>query len=98
MCIRDRSSTYIFFIESNVNDDGTLKEKESPLYAIDVESGKIKKANFPVPLKNPYFVELQALSNGNLLATYCEDKYDVLKQKQFLLPCDKLHALFDQIS
>lgn len=93
-----QSSTYIFFIESNVNDDGTLKEKESPLYAIDVESGKIKKANFPVPLKNPYFVELQALSNGNLLATYCEDKYDVLKQKQFLLPCDKLHALFDQIS
>lgn len=92
-----QSSTYIFFIESNVNDDDTLKEKESPLYAIDVESGRIKAANFPVPLENPYFVGLQALSNGDLLATYCEGKYDVLKQKQFLLPKEKLHRLFDQI-
>ncbi len=93
-----QNSTYIFFIESNVNDDDTLKEKECPLYAIEVDSGKIKAANFPIPLENPYFVGLQALSNGDLLATYCESKYDVLKQKQFLLPKEKLHQLFNQIS
>lgn len=93
-----QNSTYIFFIESNVNDDDTLKEKECPLYAIEVDSGKIKAVSFPIPLENPYFVGLQALSNGDLLATYCEGKYDVLKQKQFLLPKEKLHQLFDQIS
>lgn len=81
-----------------MNDDDTLKEKECPLYAIEVDSGKIKAVSFPIPLENPYFVGLQALSNGDLLATYCEGKYDVLKQKQFLLPKEKLHQLFDQIS
>lgn len=93
-----QNNTYIFFIESNVNDDDTLKEKECPLYAIEVDSGKIKAANFPIPLENPYFVGLQALSNGDLLATYCESKYDPLKQIQFLLPRDKVHTLFHQIS
>ena len=93
-----QSSTYIFFIESNVNDDDTLKEKECPLYAIEVESGKIIAANFPIPLKKPYFVGMRSLSNGDLLVTYCEKEYDPLKQIQFLLPCDKLHALFHQAS
>ncbi len=93
-----QNSTYIFFIESNVKDDDTLKEKECPLYAIEVESGKIIAANFPIPLKKPYFVGMRSLSNGDLLVTYCEKEYDPLKQIQFLLPCDKLHALFHQAS
>jgi len=88
------SDNYIFFIESNVNGDDTIREDASPLYAIETESGKIKAVDFPVPLDNPYFVNFQALSNGDLLATYCEGEYDPLKQVQFLLPGEKVKAMF----
>jgi len=53
--------------------------------------------NFPVPIKNPYFINFQTLSNGDLLATYCEGEYDPLNKKQFILPSEKLYELFDVI-
>ena len=95
---KTKKSPYIFFIENNVNSaDDTIKEKECPLYAIQVASGIIKAVNFPVPIKNPYFVNLIALSNGDLLATYCDDgKYDPVNKKQFLLLIGNLCSFFEK--
>jgi len=90
------SDNYIFFIERNINDDATIKDEACPLYAIEVESGKIKAIDFPVPLETPYHVDFKALSNGDILVTYCDDgKYDPLKLIQFILPSEKLEVLFE---
>jgi len=89
------SSNHIFFIERNYDQDNIKKEKACPLYAIDTTSGKIAALDFPVPLADPYLMELQALSNGDLLATYGgEGVYDYLKQIQYVLPGDTLKAMF----
>ncbi|NLZ45237.1 MAG: hypothetical protein GX896_00935 [Clostridiales bacterium] len=61
--VSEKENPYIFFIEGNVSGDGTIKEKDCPLYAIDVESGVVKAAKFTVPIENPYFIEFQMLSN-----------------------------------
>lgn len=90
--------SYIFFIESNVNYDATIKEKECPFYVINVNNGKIMKFNFTIPLKNPYFVNLQRLSNGDLLTSYCDGQYDPLNMKKFILQKDKLYQLLDALS
>lgn len=88
---------YIYFMESTVNDDDTLKNKEIPLYAIEVATGKLKAMNFPVPLEKPYFYDIQVLSGGDMLVTYCDKTYDPQKLIQYLLPGEEVEALFDAI-
>ena len=78
---------YVFFIESNVNVySGEIEQKDCPLYVIDVQNDKIFAYKFILPLQNPYFVNIQSLSNGAILVTYCDDGvYDPIKIKQFTL-------------
>ena len=87
---------YIFFIESNVNDDATLKEKACPLYSLNTDTGKIQHFKIEIPLENPYSTNFRVLSNGDLLATYCESSYNPQKLKKFILPKEKLGQLLSQ--
>ncbi len=99
------SDKYIYFIKDNVNSDHDMKYKETNLYekakkiylyGINIDNGKISKLNLPVPLENPYFVDVWSLPNNDLLFSYCEDDYDPLKIIQFILPQDKVNSLFDK--
>lgn len=81
------SNKYIFFIESNVNVySGEIKQKDCPIYIINVQKDKIYATKFSIDLKNPYFVGIQSLEDGSLMVTYCDDgEYDPLKIKQYVL-------------
>ena len=81
------TNDYIFFIEGNVNVySGEIEQKDCPLYVIDVQNDKIFAYKFILPLQSPHFVNLQSLSNGAILITYCDDGvYDPIKIKQFML-------------
>ena len=81
------TKNYVFFIESNVNVySGEIEQKDCPLYVIDVKNDKISAYEFVLPIQTPYFVNIQPLSNGTILITYCDDgAYDPIKMKQFTL-------------
>ena len=81
------TKNYVFFIESNVNVySGEIEQKDCPLYVIDVKNDKISAYEFVLPIQTPYFVNIQPLSNGTILITYCDDgAYDLIKMKQFTL-------------
>lgn len=81
------TKNYVFFIESNVNVySGEIEQKDCPLYVIDMKSDKITAYEFVLPIQTPYFVNIQPLSNGTILITYCDDgAYDPIKMKQFTL-------------
>ncbi|MGN0485703.1 MAG: hypothetical protein ACI4GB_00565 [Acutalibacteraceae bacterium] len=78
---------YVYFMESNVNPDtDEAQDKDCPLYIIDIEKDKIFAAEFSVPLKIPYFVGLQSLSDNSLVFSYCENgAYDPVNIRQYLL-------------
>ena len=88
-------NSYIFFIETNVNDDATIKDKACPLYILDVQSGTIKALNFTISLYTPYFVNFKVLLNGDLLFTYCEKQYDPMNQEQFILTNNDLNKIIE---
>ncbi len=88
-------NSYIFFIETNVNDDATIKDKVCPLYILDVQSRTIKAINFTIPLYNPYFVDFRVLLNGDLLFTYCKEQYDPMNQEQFILTNNDLNKILE---
>ena len=81
------TNNYVFFIESNVNVySGEIEQKDCPLYVIDVQNDKIFAFKFNLPIQTPYFVNIQPLSNGTIIITYCDDGvYDPIKIKQFML-------------
>lgn len=90
------TNDYIFFIEGNVNVySGEIEQKDCPLYVIDVQNDKIFAYKFILPLQSPHFVNLQSLSNGAILITYCDDGvYDPIKIKQFTLN-EEMYVNFD---
>ena len=90
------TNDYIFFIEGNVNVySGEIEQKDCPLYVIDVQNDKIFAYKFILPLQSPYFVNLQSLSNGAILITYCDDGvYDPIRIKQFTLN-EEMYVNFD---
>lgn len=89
------SDSMIFFIESNVDSStDTIKEKDIPLYSIDVASDEVSAVDFEVPLKQPYFISLKALSNGDLAFRYCKNGvYDPTNYVQYVLPINEVNAL-----
>ncbi len=88
------SGSKIFFIESNVDDSGNIKDKEIPLYSIDTATGEIIAVNFEVPEKKPYFIRLMSLSNGDLAFQYCPDgEYDQLNFISYVLPINEVNAV-----
>ena len=94
------TNKYIFFIESNVNVySGEIEQNDCPLYIIDIQNDKIYATDFSVPLKDPYFVNIQPLSNESLLITYCDNGvYDPIKIKQFVIDedtvCNEIENLY----
>ena len=94
------SSKYIFFIESNVNVySGEIKQKDCPIYIIDVQNNKIYATKFSIDLKNPYFVGIQSLSNESILVTYCDSGvYNPMDIKHYIIDNEtitvKLSKLF----
>ncbi len=90
------SGSRIFFIESNVDSSGNIKDKEIPLYSIDIETDVITAVNFDVPEENPRFYRFSALSNGDLMFQYCPNgEYDPLNFINYVLPIKKVNALID---
>ena len=80
------SGQYIVFIENNVDvDSAQIKEGDFPLYVLDTENYRLEAGTFSIPLKNPYFVQLHALSNDSIVLSYCEETYDPENVRQFLL-------------
>lgn len=81
------SNKYIFFIESNVNVySGEIKQKDCPIYIIDVQNNKIYATKFSIDLKNPYFVGIQSLSNESILVTYCDSGvYNPMDIKHYII-------------
>ena len=81
------SNKYIFFIESNVNVySGEIKQKDCPIYIIDVQNDKIYATKFSIDLKNPYFVGIQSLSNESILVTYCDaGVYNPMDIKHYII-------------
>lgn len=75
----------IFYIESTVDlYTGEVRKTDCPLYELDAESGKTRKIKFSAPFDKPYFVNIKALLNGEIILTYCPDGiYDPMKQEQF---------------
>lgn len=80
------SDKYILFIESNVDvyTDKT-KDIDCPLYIIDTSSDSIKAVNFKVPVENPYFYSISALSDNTVILSYCSREYDPSEIYQFLI-------------
>lgn len=93
------TNKYIFFIESNVNVySGEIEQNDYPLYIIDIQNDKIYATDFSVPLKDPYFVNIQPLSNESLLITYCDNgAYDPLKIKQFVIDEDTVYNVTENL-
>jgi hypothetical protein len=90
------SGKYVFFIERNVDPNTALTVAgDYPLYVMSVESGEIRALNFPIPLKNPYFVLMKGLSNGDILVSYCENDYDPLKYYEYVIPIAQLEDVLD---
>lgn len=85
---------YIFFIESNV-DVYTAKTKAGnyPLYIIDTSSNSIKAINFKVPVENPYFYDISAISNNSIILSYCEEDYNPLEIHQFLIKNETIETI-----
>ena len=94
------TNKYIFFIENNVNVySGEIEQKNCPLYTVDIQNDKIYANDFSVPLKDPYFVNIQSLSNESMLISYCDNGvYDPLKLKQFVITedivCNEIENLY----
>ena len=84
---------YIFFMEKNVNEDATIKEKDCPLYALNTNTGELVCFKIQIPLEKPYFNYLRILSNGDMLISYCESQYDPVQMKKFILKKNKLDQL-----
>ncbi len=84
---------YIFFIEGNVGNDGTIKDSDCPLFAINTNSHKITSFPLQLPLKSPSFDGLQVLSNGDMLLSYCEGNYNPLDIKKFIVKKDRLEQI-----
>lgn len=93
------TNKYIFFIESNVNVySGEIEQNDCPLYIIDIQNDKIYATDFSVPLKDPYFVNIQPLSNESMLITYCDNgAYDPLKIKQFVIDEDTVYNVTENL-
>ncbi len=87
---------YIFFSESNVdpNTDAVIK-RPCPVYAINTKEEEIKKIEIDIPLNKAYFAQIDSISNGSLMLTYCEDGvYNVQKVFQFELSKDEINRIF----
>ena len=84
---------YIFFMEKNVNEDATIKEKDCPLYALNTNTGELVCFKIQIPLEKSYFNYLRILSNGDMLISYCESQYDPVQMKKFILKKNKLDQL-----
>lgn len=87
------SDKMIYFVKSNVNQDTDIAQnKECPLYALNTDTGIIKIINWEVPLKNPYFTNFKALSNGDLMIAYCEKEYDPVNRQFFIVSKDTIDS------
>lgn len=84
---------YIFFMEKNVNEDATIKEKECPLYVLNTNTGEVVYFKIQTSLEKPYFNYLRILSNGDMLISYCESQYDPMQMKKFILKKEKMNQL-----
>ncbi len=87
---------YIFFSESNVDPNTAAVIKEPcPVYAINTKEEKIRKIEIDIPLNKAYFAQLDSLSDGSLMLTYCEDGvYNVQKVFQFELSKEEINRIF----
>ncbi len=81
---------YLYFIEKNINDDDTLKNKECPLYILDTASGKLNAVYLSIPLEKPYFVNLDVLSTDEILLVYCEEKHNPMGLNSFIINTSEL--------
>ncbi len=81
---------YLFFIESTVNPDATVKEKACPLYALNTATGEVTSFLLQLPLESPYFYDLQVLSDGDIVLSYCEGVYNPLKLYKFFVEKETL--------
>jgi hypothetical protein len=86
------NNEYLYFIESNVNYDATLKQKECPLFVLNTLTGEIKALIINVSIDSPYFVSFDRLSSGELLFVYCEKIYDPMKMKHFISSEEELFS------
>lgn len=79
------SGDKIYYIESTVDQNtGEVVKTDCPLYEIDTQNGFMREIVFENPLDKPYFYEVKALDNGEVILTYCPDgTYDPLKMYQY---------------
>ncbi len=77
----------IYFIESNVDVyTGELKAGDFPLYCLDTGADELRSYDVKLPLEQPYFVGIKALTGGDVLLSYCPNGYyDPMDTVQFLI-------------
>lgn len=76
---------YIFYVENT-----------NSLNIIDTGNGKVQKTKLDLQLNNPYFVGIKALSNGEIVLTYCDNgSYDPLKKEQFIFKSEESCAVLN---
>ena len=83
---------YIYFIESTVNQSNDKVTKtDTCFYVIDYSNDKIYSFNFSTGLTLPYFYGVKALSDNSIILSYCEEKYDPLEMKNYLISDDAVN-------
>lgn len=86
---------YILFIENNVDVyTDKIKLTECLLYIIDTTSDSIKAISLNIPLENPYFVEISALSNDSVVLSYCDNEYNPIYIYQFEIENKSVENVF----
>lgn len=91
--LRRDDNAYIIFMESTVNDDATIKDKECPLYIINTKTDKTVSFSIQTMLEKPYSTDMRLVADGDLVFSFCEGVYDPLLNKKFILTKEKLQQL-----
>ncbi len=91
--LKKNNNAYIILMESTVNDDATIKDKECPLYIINTKTDNIVSFPIQTSLEKPYSTDMRLMADGDLILSFCESVYDPLQNKKFILTSEKLQQL-----